>query len=185
MSAPGRTFVRNARTYSLPRGESSLCALPLVLFCFRLISRAQEKPLMEIDRDCETFAISNDDKIVCAVPHVKRVKKIVIQRADVWVADPNGKEKLIVDSEKFMPVATPESYIVNTLAWSPDGSRIAMSMTTEKPSSEEDRLHRPRERSRCLMTTATKSKWTDLKTRFIEDAANATWLAGQCKRRRI
>ena len=150
-------------------------ALLLMLFSFLSALRAQDKPLMEISRDCQTFAISSQGKIVCASPRVKRVKKIVIQRADVWVAEPNGKEKLIVDSEKFMPVANPESYIVNTLSWSPDGSRIAMSMTTEKPSSEEDSAS-PTKSVALLDDDGHEIKIEGSKTRFLENAANAAWL---------
>ena len=93
---------------------------------------------MEIDRDCQIFAISSNNKIVCAVPHLKRVKKVIIQRADIYVASPNGKEKQIVEGEKFMPVPPPQSYIVNSLSWSPDGSRIVMNMTTQKPASDDE-----------------------------------------------
>ena len=78
--------------------EQVSVALMLILFPFLLSSRAQDKPLMEISRDCQTFAFSSQGKIVCASPRVKRVKKIVIQRADVWVAEPNGKERQIIDA---------------------------------------------------------------------------------------
>ena len=57
-------------------------------------AQAQDKPNLTIQRDCEHFDISNDNKIVCSVPHLKRVKKVIIQRDDVWVAQPDGKEKV-------------------------------------------------------------------------------------------
>ncbi len=91
----------------------------------------------KFDRDCEQFAISVNNRIVCAVPHLKRIKKTIIQRADIWLAT-EGKDKLIVEGEKFMPVPPPQSYMVDSLAWSPDGSRIVMNMTTQKPSTEEE-----------------------------------------------
>jgi hypothetical protein len=156
----------------------AVCSLAAV--SLSTISRAQEKPMMEIARDCQTFAISNNGKIVCAVPRVKRVKKVVIQRADIWVADSNGKDKLIVEGEKFMPVPTaqtpPESYIVNALAWSPDGSRVAMSITTEKPSSEEESASTTRSIA-LLDEEGHEIKVEGSKTRFIDDAANGAWLA--------
>ncbi|MGH9646854.1 MAG: hypothetical protein ACRD4E_08575, partial [Bryobacteraceae bacterium] len=83
--------------------------------------RAQEKPLMEIGHDCQVFAVSTSSKIVCAVPQLKRMKKVTIQRADIYVASPNGKDREIVEGEKFMPVPPAQSYIVNALSWSPDG----------------------------------------------------------------
>jgi hypothetical protein len=150
-------------------------ALTLMLFLFSSCSHAQDKPLMEISRDCQVFAFSSQGKIVCASPQLKRAKKILIQRANVWVAEPNGKEKQIVDSEKFMPAANPESYIVNTLSWSPDGSRMAMSMTTEKPSSEESSASTTRSIA-LLDDDGREIKIEGSKTRFLDDAANGAWL---------
>jgi len=174
MSADSRTFETvNARCLRTIRRIS--VAVLLVFFSFLPRSRAQDKPLMQMPHDCEVFAISGQGKIVCASPHLKRVKKIVLQRADVWVAEPNGKEKLIVDNEKFMPAVNPESYIVNTLSWSPDGSRIAMSMTTEKPSSEEESASTTRSVA-LLDDDGREIKIEGSKTRFFDDAANAAWL---------
>jgi len=138
--------------------------------------QAQDTPILTIQQDCEQFAISNDNKIVCSVPHVRRVKKVVIQRADIWVAAANGKEKLIVEPDKFMPVPPPSSYTVNGLAWSPDGQRIAMSMTTEHPSSEDE----PAEAAKVVALLDGEGheiKVSGSKTRFIENATNGTWLA--------
>jgi len=174
MSARSRTFEAiDASCFQTIQRIS--VALLLMLFSFPPGPRAQDKPLMQISHDCEVFAISSQGKIVCASPRVKRVKKIVIQRADVWVAEPNGKEKLIIDSEKFMPAVNPESYIVNTLSWSPDGSRIAMSITTEKPTPEEGSASTTRSVA-LLEDDGREIKIEGSKTRFLDDAANAAWL---------
>lgn len=130
---------------------------------------------MEIGRDCATFAISANNRIVCAVPRVKRMKKVVIQRADVWVAT-EGKDKLIVEGEKFMPVPPPQSYIVNSLAWSPDGTRIVMNMTTQKPSTEEESATGGQAMA-LLDDEGHEIKVEGSKTRFVEEASNGTWLA--------
>lgn len=165
---------------SIPRAfPSALPALaPLALLlalCASAGSLAQEKPILEIARDCENFAISSNNKIACAVPQVKRIKKVVIQRADLWVAA-NGKEKLMVEADKFMPVPPPQSYVVDSLAWSPDGSRIAMSMTTQKPAGEDEPASNTKAIA-LLDDDGREIKVAGLKTRFIEDAARATWLA--------
>ncbi len=174
MIAGGDTFEAMDATCFLTMRRIS-AALLLMLFSFLPRSRAQEKPLMQMSHDCEVFAISSQGKIVCAAPRVKRVKKLVIQRADVWVAEPNGKERLIIDSEKFMPAVNPESYIVSKLSWSPDGSRIAMSMTTEKPTPEEGSASTTRSVA-LLEDDGREIKIEGSKTRFLDDAANAAWL---------
>jgi WD40-like Beta Propeller Repeat len=131
---------------------------------------------MEIDRNCEVFSISSNNKIACAVPQLKRMKKIMIQRADVLVASSNGKEREIVEGEKFMPVPPPQSFIVDSLAWSPDGSRIAMSITTQKPASDEESASGGKAIA-LLDEDGHEIKVEGSKTRFIEEAANGTWLA--------
>jgi hypothetical protein len=150
-------------------------ALPLALLFLAVPAPAQEKPLMEIDRDCASFAISANNRIVCAVPHVKRVKKVIVQRADVWVAN-EGKDKLIVDGEKFMPTPPPQGYMVDSLAWSPDGTRIVMNVTTQKPSTDEQ----PAGGGKAIVLLDDEGheiKVEGSKTRFIEEAAHGTWLA--------
>lgn len=167
----GKVPLKNSR--ALWMRFAMLLALALSM---SLGSLAQEKPIMEIARDCETFAISSNNKIVCAVPQVKRIKKVVIQRADVWVASANGKDRMIVDAEKFMPVPPPQSYVVDSLAWSPDGSRIGMSMTTQKPAGEDEPASNTKAIA-LLDDDGHEIKVEGLNTRFIEGAARATWLA--------
>jgi Tol biopolymer transport system component len=150
-------------------------ALPFALLVLAMLARAQEKPLMEIDRDCESFAVSSTNRIVCSVPRLKRMKKVIIQRADVWVAN-EGKEKLIVEGEKFMPVPPPQSFQVDSLAWSPDGSRIAMSITTQKPTSDEDSPSGGKAIA-LLDDEGHEIKVEGSKTRFVEEASHGTWLA--------
>jgi hypothetical protein len=141
-----------------------------------LLPAQQDKPTMEISRDCQIFAISSSNRIVCAVPHVKRIKKVIIQRADVVVASPNGREKQIVEGEKFMPVPPPQSFIVDSLAWSPDGNRIVMSMTTQKPASDDESPSGGKSLA-LLDDEGHEIKVEGSKTRFIEEASKGTWLA--------
>jgi hypothetical protein len=158
-------------------GRSILFATLLVAaVTFPCALRAQEKPIMEIGHDCQVFAVSTSNKIVCAVPQLKRIKKVIIQRADIYVASPNGKDREIVEGEKFMPVPPPQSYIVNTLSWSPDGSRIAMSMTQQKPATDEE-PSTAGPAVALLEEDGREIKVPGLKGRFIEQAANATWLS--------
>jgi len=163
---PGNRMLQSLRHF--------FAALPLVLLLLAPVAQPQEKPLMEIDRDCERFAISAANRIVCAVPRLKRIKKTIIQRADVWVAT-EGKDKLIVEGEKFMPVPPPQSFMVDSLAWSPDGTRIAMNMTTQKPSTDEDAASGGKAIA-LLDDEGHEIKVEGSKTRFIEDAVNGTWL---------
>jgi len=147
---------------------------------------AQLKPIMTIPDDCNAFAIAQDNRIVYAVPHIKRTKKVVIERDDVWVAEPNGRARKIVDVEKFMPVLEPSTYIVNSLAWAPDGHHITMNMTTMPPElRKEDQSDDASNRSgpagggkaiALLDENGQEIKVANSKTRFIENVTSGTWL---------
>jgi hypothetical protein len=164
------------------------------LFAFTVIAAAlvpvqlfaQLKPTMTIDEDCQAFAISQDNRIVYAVPHIKRMKKAVIERDDVFISDLSGHTKKIVDVEKFMPAANPSTYIINSLAWAPDGRHITMNMTTmpaEARKLDQDDSNGATGPSgggkaiALLDDAGTEIKVAGSKTRFIENVSNGIWLA--------
>ncbi|HKN60545.1 MAG TPA: hypothetical protein VJW93_05190, partial [Candidatus Acidoferrales bacterium] len=83
---------------------AALLALGMIAAVARpLIVLAQDRPSATIIEDCSAFAISPNDRIVYSVPHMKRVKHVIIERDDVSVADLSGKGKIIVERDKFMP----------------------------------------------------------------------------------
>lgn len=163
-------------------------------------ARGQEKPNATIPYDCSTFAVSANGRVAFAVPHMKRVKKVIIERDDVSVGDLAGKTKPIIEPDKFMPVPPPVTYIVNSLAWSADGRRLAMTMTTLSPENpfaddddEEYQRRHPDEddqsQKKLSLPPSGKKvvalidddgheiKVSGSKTRFIEGASNGAWLA--------
>src|SRR5271170_4327069 len=137
---------------------------------------AQETPLLTIEEDCRAFAIAPDNRVVCAVPRVKRMKKMVIERDEIWVASPKGGQKKIVDVDKFMPVPPPVTYTVDSLAWSPDGRRIAVSMSIETPGSA-DKEDTGKKAVALVDDKGAEIKVQGLSTRFLEIASHAAWLA--------
>jgi hypothetical protein len=145
----------------------------------------QLKPIMTIDEDCQAFSIGQDNRIVYAVPHIKRLKKVMIERDDIWIAEPNGHSKKIVDVDKFMPPTTPATYIVNSIAWSPDERHIVMNMRTMAPElrkeSQDDSAGSTGppgggKAIALLDDSGQEIKVAGSKTRFIEDATNGAWL---------
>lgn len=172
-----------------------LAAFAAILALTPWLLCAQEKPGLVIGEDCQAFAVSRDNRIVYAVPRIKRIKKVVIERDDVWIATLTGKAKKIVEVDKFMPVPPPSTYVVNSLAWSPDGRRIVMNMTTihmEKPKSSDEtdtsdtsddntaQTPPPGGGSKAialLEDDGREIKVQGSKTRFIENAFSGAWLA--------
>jgi dipeptidyl aminopeptidase/acylaminoacyl peptidase len=138
---------------------------------------AQEKPRMVFEEDVQAFAVGPDNKIVCSVPHLKRIKKVIVERDDIYVVSANGGRKRIVDGEKFMPAPPPTQYVVDSLAWSPDGRRIAMSMNVQPLASEDTSSPSGGKQVALLEEEGGEIKVTGSKSRFIEDASDAAWLA--------
>jgi hypothetical protein len=157
---------------------------------------AQDAPKFIIDEDCAAFDIAPDNSIVYAVSHIKGVKRLVIEHDDIWVASGPGKTRKIVEADKFMPIPPPQGFKVDSLAWSPDGQRIAMNMTLQLPPPGWDDKNNKKKgdlddsadapplagigggRALALLDAdGHEIKVAGSKTRFIEGAVDGTWLA--------
>lgn len=157
---------------------------------------AQETPRFVVDEDCQVFDIAADHSIVYAAPRIKRVQRLILERDDIGVAAASGKGRRIVDADKFMPVPPVQGYQVDALSWSPDGQRIAVSITLQKPPAnylEETKRKKDKDENRdsnvdMLPVAGAKAvalldaegheiRVAGSKERFIENAADATWLA--------
>lgn len=94
----------------------------------------QEAPKLLVDDDCQAFAFDANGNIAYAVPRIKHVKRLYIERDDIWIASGPARKR-IIDAEKFMPFPPPAGYVVNSLGWSPDGRRLALDMVLQQPPS--------------------------------------------------
>jgi hypothetical protein len=172
----------------------SALAAAAILFPDAPVARGQDNPKMVIDEDCQAFDIAANNWIVFAVPKLKRIKKLIIERDEIDVATGPGKGKRLVDVDKFMPEQPPGGYVVNTLAWAPDGRHLAASITMQEPppdyhvhvkkKGEEDRSDDAdvfsvggRKAIALFDGDGNEIKVAGSKDRFIQDATDATWLA--------
>jgi dipeptidyl aminopeptidase/acylaminoacyl peptidase len=122
---------RYALNCYLPR----LLALPFLLatiFLFFANCAAQENPAFKIDDNLTRFAFFSGGRIAYSTRHVYSVKKIQLQRDDVWIAEADGKKRRILLGEKFVRGTGPFSYTVRGLRWSPDGSKLAVELGTSE-----------------------------------------------------
>jgi hypothetical protein len=194
---------QSARRHSNPacrRFPSLLAAVAVgaVLFLYSPALRAQDNPKLVIDEDCQAFDIAPNNAIVYAVPRIKRIKKLIIERDDISIATDRGQTKRIVEADKFMPIPPPAGYVVNSLVWSPDGQRIAVNLTLQQPppgyeattgkdkdkNKEEDRQDDAPTASvgggkaiALLDADGREIRVAGSQTRFIENATSAAWLA--------
>jgi hypothetical protein len=161
----------------MPSVATLLAVLAIGVALIPTAISAQEKPKFIIEEDCAHFAVAPDNKIVFVVQHQKRIKKIVIQRDDIWVASPNGSKRRIVEGDKFMPAPPPLSYSVDAISWSPDSRRLALDISFQKPAPDDESSPTNAKGIALLDENGNEIKAGGSKTRFIEDAGNATWLA--------
>jgi hypothetical protein len=171
----------------------AFAATGVILFARFQPANAQDNPKLFIDEDVQAFDIAPNNAIVYAVPRVKAVKRLLIERDDISVATGPGKIRKIVEADKFMPFPPPAGYVVNSLAWSPDSTKIAVSMTLQatppgyenkKAGSEDDRDENSPlpgigngKALALLDEDGREIKVAGSKTRFIEGAMDGAWLA--------
>ena len=115
----------------------SLAALILFLGLAAPTS-AQENPTLTVDETCMAFAYAPDGRIAYAVKRILTTKKLDMERDDIWVLGTNGKRRRIVNGEKLIQGppgfhgVVPFSYAVQSLRWSPDGTRLTVEMLTSE-----------------------------------------------------
>jgi Tol biopolymer transport system component len=152
-------------------------AIPFLLamaFLLAATSRAQDNPTFRIEEDITRFAYSAGGRIAFATRHVYSVKKIALQRDDIWIAEPDGKKRRILFGEKFVRGSGPFSYTVRGLRWSPDGSKLTVDLaTSEMINADGD----TREAAMTLLLDDTGREITVAGTdSVIAGATNAAWL---------
>ncbi|HXT87495.1 MAG TPA: hypothetical protein VN745_10765 [Verrucomicrobiae bacterium] len=183
------------------RRLTSLLGLPVILgvLLFHAATLpAQDNPKFVINEDCQVFDIAANNSIVYSVPHLKRIRRLVLERDDISVATSSGRTRQIVDADRFLPPTPPAGFVVNSLSWSPDSRRIAVSMTLQEPpagftmdkkeakkrghldDNEEDTPIQPKGGGKAIALFEDEGreiKVANSKTRFIEGGVDAAWLA--------
>ncbi len=183
------------------RWLTSLLCLPLILgvLLFHVAaSPAQDSPKFVINEDCQVFDIATNNSIVYSVPHLKRIRRLVLERDDISVATSSGRTRQIVDADRLLPPTPPSGFVVTSLSWSPDSRRIAVSMTMQEApagfmtdkkeakkrgnmdDNEENTPIQPKGGGKAialLEDDGREIKVANSKTRFIEGGVDAAWLA--------
>ena len=98
---------------------------------------AQGSLAFKIDENISRFAFSSSRRIAFATRHVYSVKKISLQRDDIWIAEADGKRRRILFGEKFVRGTGPFSYAVRGMRWSADSSKLAVELGTSEMINED------------------------------------------------
>src|SRR5713226_7256482 len=160
----------------IPRPAGAVAGLLLFaeLLCFTPPANSQENPVTTIDQECMAFAYAPDGKIAYGVRHVLTTRRFEIQRDDIWLMTPDGKRRRIVNGEKLVQSPTPYSYAVQSLRWSPDGSRLTVELLTSQMINEAG------DTKEGVLTLLLDESGKEIKIAggdsVIQEATNATWL---------
>jgi hypothetical protein len=149
--------------------------LLLVTALLPLPGRAQGNPTFKIDEDVTRFAYSAGGRIAYATRHVFSVKKIQMQRDDIWISESDGKKHRILLGEKFVRGSGPFSYTVRALRWSPDGGKLTAELGTSEMINDAGDT-REGVMSLLLDDTGREIKIEGADS-VIPGASNAAWLA--------
>jgi dipeptidyl aminopeptidase/acylaminoacyl peptidase len=126
--APSRTFALAA---ALIIGGS----LP---WAGRATAQNLDKPVMNVDEEVTAFAYAPDGRIVFSVRRMFKNKKYDMQRDDIFIAEPNGKRRRILEGQKFTHGDKPFTYQVESFTWSPNGHVIAVQLFTTTVDPEDE-----------------------------------------------
>lgn len=109
---------------------AAVLALATLLGAAAPPAAAQAQPDTSINETVVAFDWAPDGRLGYAVERVIRVRRIDMQRDDIWLLTPDGKRRRIVNGEKLVQGGAPFSYAVRSLRWSADGRRMTAELQT-------------------------------------------------------
>ena len=89
-----------------------------------------DKPTINVDEDITAFAYAPDGRVIFSVRRMFKNKKYDLQRDDIWIMEPGGKRKRILEGQKFTNDQKLFTYQVESFTWSPNGHIIAVQLFT-------------------------------------------------------
>jgi dipeptidyl aminopeptidase/acylaminoacyl peptidase len=112
----------------LHRFCSLVCALAGC--CSVPSARAQnlDKPLRSIDEEITAFSFAPDGRVAFSVYRKLKTKQYDLEHDDIWLEDPGGKRRRLLEGQKFTRGNQLFSYLVDSLRWSPNGHYLLVQL---------------------------------------------------------
>ena len=134
--------VKGAGFSSLFRSSLRTLCLLLCVLCVGPFPppRAQdlEKPLQSIDEEVTAFSFAPDGRLAFSTYHHIKTKLYDLEHDDIWIQDPGGKRRRLLEGQKYTRGNTVFSYLVDSLRWSPNSHYLLVQLlvtTVEDPDS--------------------------------------------------
>lgn len=153
-----------------------LLAVLFIVPCFLSLVAAQDldKPLQNIDDEITAFRFSADGRIAYSTKRTIKTKQYDLQHDDIWIQDPGGKRRRILQGDKFTRGPLPFSYAVDDFHWSPNGREILAQLFTTSVIDEAGRTQD------SFVTLALEESGKEIRLgkgeSTIQDCYDATWL---------
>src|SRR6266576_3349431 len=111
---------------------SSLCVLCVNSFFFLSSSRAQtiDNPLHSIDDEITAFSFGPNDAIAFSAYHKLKTKLYDLEHDDIWIDEPHGKRRHLLEGQKYTRDNQLFSYLVDAIRWSPNGRYLLVQLMT-------------------------------------------------------
>jgi len=156
----------------------AFCVLCVVCapFFFAAPTRAQnlDKPVVNIDEEVTAFSYAPDGRIVFSVRRMFKAKKYDLQRDDIWIMEPGGKRKRILEGQKFTRDEKLFTYQVEAFHWSPNAHIIAIQLfTTTMDPNEGSREDAP---ALLFLEDSGRELHPSAKGPLVMDAQKPLWL---------
>lgn len=114
----------------------SRCSLPWLFSLVFLLGsllpgstvRAQAAPQQTIEQEVVAMAFAPDGRLAYAVRRIITGRRIEQRRDDIFLLGADDKPKRIVDGQRLIRGGLPLSYAVQSIRWSPDGTKLAVEL---------------------------------------------------------
>jgi dipeptidyl aminopeptidase/acylaminoacyl peptidase len=140
-------------------------------------SLPQGAPVIFIGDEVAAFQFSPDGRLAYAIRRTITSRRIEMQRDDIYVLWNEYDKKRIVNGEKLVKGNVPFSYAIQSLRWSPDGSKLTVEMLTSVMTDRN--LNTKDSFGTFLVDQQGKEIFIAGEQSLIEEATGAAWLSDE------
>lgn len=87
-----------------------------------------DKPLSSIDEEVTGFSFGPGGRLAYSVYRKLKTKQYDLEHDDLWIQEPGGKRRRILEGQKYTRGNTQFSYLVDSFRWSPNGRYLLVQL---------------------------------------------------------
>jgi len=143
---------------------------------FSIPTQAQnlDNPLRSIDDEITSFSFGPNDAIAFSVYHKLKTKLYDLEHDDIWIEEPHGKRRRLLEGQKYTRDNRLFSYLVDSMRWSPNGRYLLVQLMTTTV--QDDSGNATTSVQTLLFEDSGHELRIDKGDNFILDSSNAAFL---------